>query len=310
MGACDMSNVDDLRSRYGDVFQTGNRNAASHLWTTYILSRASDCDSDTLDTLFRGFCPISGSPLPDDPRTQCSMTLPRVDGGKAHGITHHCCWPCVCDMQESVLVDTATISTASGSERRSVLVIGDPCATVNTSLLERSYTDPFSGQRESLSMSAPEVKCQDKSLVGATFSDHGYPIIGMFFNSQAAAPGTTPTSSHMFDSQCDARKREGYNSGMGLIFHKVASINPIVAASISMAALPDGVMSDMPQEVNQTYRDSIQSWNLPVALVCAAAMMVCVVVQGRRLVGPVHEYAEKVQRTIELGSLGYSAVGQ
>ena len=31
----------ELHQRYSEIFRYGNRNAASHLWTSYILDRAS-----------------------------------------------------------------------------------------------------------------------------------------------------------------------------------------------------------------------------------------------------------------------------
>lgn len=229
---CDIASVTDLSHHYGEVFKTGNRNAASHLWASFIVERSVDCDGDTLETLFRGFCPISGSPLPDDPHTQYSVTLKKVGGGEIAGISHHCCWPCICDMQESVWVDTMIVNTSKGPQRWNALVIGDPCATQTDALqLSQKYVDPFSGHEESLAQSAPEVKCDAGRLLGATFSEKGYPVIGIFFDKSSVAPGTVPSSSDAFRGQCEQRKDEGYNSGMGLIFHKVAAINPISLTS-------------------------------------------------------------------------------
>lgn len=218
--------VDDLANEYGTIFKTGNRNAASHLWTSYILNRSTTMDLDTMTTLFRGYCPVSGSPLPDLPRTQFHVSLQSVNGGMVDGVSHHCCWPCICDLQDSVRVDTKSITTTSGTHQLHVLVIGDPC--VAPEKLEQKYQDPFSGLEESLNSpnAAPEVKCVGNKLMGAAFSDGGYPIIGLFVTDTASLdPSANEASS--FDGKCAERKKEGYNSGMGLIFHLVADINPI-----------------------------------------------------------------------------------
>eukprot|EP00438_Fugacium_kawagutii_P014648 Skav218865 [mRNA] locus=scaffold2417:218140:227055:+ [translate_table: standard] len=115
-------------ARYEYIFKTGNRNAASHLWSSYILDRARELEPEKLELLFRGFCPVSGSPLPDDPHTRFYSTLPSVSGGSMSGITHHCCWPCICDTQSAVKTDTKRIQTAEGPRLYTFLVIGDPCA--------------------------------------------------------------------------------------------------------------------------------------------------------------------------------------
>ena len=39
-----------------------------------------------------GFCPVSGSPLPDDPHTRFYSQLQSVTGQVTSGITHHCHW--------------------------------------------------------------------------------------------------------------------------------------------------------------------------------------------------------------------------
>lgn len=220
-----LSTVDDLSAHYQDIFKTGNRNAASHLWTKFILDRAGKLDAETLTRLFRGFCPVSGSPLPDDPHTRYTMTLPLVGGGRITGISHHCCWPCVCDMQNSVRVDTKTITTTDGPKQYHVLVIGNPC--LHPDRLNQQFVDPFSQMTTSLQAEAPEVQCaSDGGLVGAVLSDHGHPILGMFFT-EDVTDGHPPEDASKYDGKCAARQASGYNSGMGLIFHKVAVINPI-----------------------------------------------------------------------------------
>jgi hypothetical protein len=228
VSASQLSTVEDLSAQYSNIFKTGNRNAASHLWASYIFNRSASLSKATISTLFRGFCPVSGSPIPDRPYTSYHVSLPTIGGGNVTGITHHCCWPCICDMEDRVRVDTKKISAADGAENYAVLVIGDPCTKPEE--LEKTFQDPFSGVAQKLSDAAPEVKCVNGKLVGAVYSDGGYPIIGMIYTDSTSL-GLGYQEASKYDAQCLERKRAGYNSGMGLIFHLVASISPISAIS-------------------------------------------------------------------------------
>ena len=53
--------VDEMHAQYNNIFRTGNRNAASHLWSSWILERAAALSKPNLVALFGAFCPISGS---------------------------------------------------------------------------------------------------------------------------------------------------------------------------------------------------------------------------------------------------------
>merc|ERR1719456_822743 len=56
--------VSELHGKYHEIFhRSGNRNAASHLWASYILDRSTSFTSEEITNLFGGFCPISGSPV-------------------------------------------------------------------------------------------------------------------------------------------------------------------------------------------------------------------------------------------------------
>jgi len=223
-----LETVADLRNHYGDVFKSGNRNAASFLWSSYVLDRAESLPAQIVETLNRGFCPISGSPLPDEPHTRYKVALPQVNSAEMlTGITHLCCWPCICDMQDLVRVDTKTVKTADGDQKFHFLVHGNPCE--HSERLQDPFTDPFSMTQETLSVAAPEVKCNAQgNLAGAVLSDGGYPIIGMFFADPAEVNSNLPTTdAKIFDSQCAERRKQGFNSGMGKIFRAVAGITQI-----------------------------------------------------------------------------------
>lgn len=230
--------ISDLASHYEEIFQSGNRNAASHLWSAFILKDSKSYTSEQLETLFRGFCPISGSPLPDSPHTRFYVNLSDVSTGhESWGITHHCCWPCICDEQTAVKTDTKTIDTSTGPVEYRFLVIGDPCRDAKK--LDNPFIDPFTGQTVTLKEEAPEVHCKGGRLAGAVFSDHGHPILGMFFSKDdLELPYTKATE---MAGKCNARKEQGYNSGMGAIFLKVAGITSLSKGPqvLGLSALSD-----------------------------------------------------------------------
>jgi len=251
-GEIELDSPEDLANQYSNIFKTGNRNAASHLWASFILQRAGSMPSGKLGQIFHGFCAVSGSPLPDDPRTMYKATLPKVGGGTVTGVSRHCCQPCICDLIENVHVDTKTIDTADGTRTFDFLVIGDPC--LKADLLAQPFADPFSGRNSSLSDAAPELKCEGGKLAGAMFSDHGHPIIGMFFTDPAsleavpevsvdhhkeAAAAAVSDPTFGYGEICSMRKAQGYNSGMGLIFHLVARISPIDGTAEIQLRSPD-----------------------------------------------------------------------
>jgi hypothetical protein len=133
------------------------------------------------------------------------------------------------------------------------LVIGDPCKRPGK--LDESFTDPFEGQSTTLRETAPELACNaSNQLEGATYSDHGYPIIGPFSTDDGEIGSVTAPSQHIaagdptfgYGEMCVMRQRNGYNSGMGLIFHLAASIAPIE----NSPALPlPQVSSDLAESV-------------------------------------------------------------
>merc|ERR1711907_197685 len=244
----------DLHMEYNNIFRHGNRNAASHLWSTFLLERAPQMSAQRFEELSAGYCAVSGSPVTPHDHTRYLLRLPSVEGGgkMVQGFMYYCCWPCVCDTQDFIRVDTANVSLSGEVRRYHVAVLGNACE--NQQALNKPFTQPFGEGVTTLANSAPEVRCDEHGkLIGATLSDHGYPIISLFFDAVEIAPGSQalmaqpvgdPTPGRMghasagsyqdeyeYKDMCEDRARNGYNSGMGEIFRKVAEISPVVPGS-------------------------------------------------------------------------------
>ena len=224
--------ISDLHASYGQIFPTHNRNAASHLWSSWVLERAASLGHEEFVNLFAGFCPVSGSPVNPVPQNTYLYSLPRLGSSElAVGLIHHCCTPCVCDTQDLVRTDSKTITLKDGPHPFTFAVIGDPCQSPRS--LARPFTDPFSGEVTTLGATAPEVRCDEASgrLRGATYSDHGAVIIGLLAPLPPSAPGSSGSfvDTRGFADECKQRASHGYNSGMGLIFREVASITTLPA---------------------------------------------------------------------------------
>ena len=231
----------ELHQRYSEIFRYGNRNAASHLWTTYILDRASVTPAAQIELLFSGFCAVSGSPVyPSDYKRYRLRLKHAVTGVDEVGFMYYCCWPCVCDTWDFIKVDTLTVNTADGPKAYRFAVIGDPCR--NEEQLDVPFVQPFDGRTTTLRRDAPEVRCENGRLIGATRTDHGFIAISMFFDAPSEEeedrgvwqPGrVVQRDGHVFQDDveysdmCADRASNGYNSGMGEIFRRVAAITPI-----------------------------------------------------------------------------------
>jgi hypothetical protein len=171
--------------------------------------------AEKLRFFFTSFCPVSGSPLSGQPQGWHYEALRRIDGSTTDGWIYHCCWPCVCDSQDWLRVDTKTIQTLNGSEQFDFLVIGNPC------------TNPTA-----IPAQAPDVNCSsDGHLEQATLSDHNHIIVGMIHESgpsMSLGSNTSDASEVLGSGQmCEQRANSGNQSGMGTIFINVAKINPI-----------------------------------------------------------------------------------
>ena len=190
--------INDLHEHYNEIFPSNNRNAASHLWSSWIMNKAPQLGSAEFNTLFSGFCPVSGSPVsPTDYNTYAYRLSSLASNSHAEGLMHHCCAPCVCDTMDMIKADTLTVSLAGGAKEFTFAVIGGarpgvsntafhhcdtsirrqpPAASQpyqyschphsvctdpcrNAALLQQPFVDPFSGQSSTLADAAPEVAC-------------------------------------------------------------------------------------------------------------------------------------------------------
>lgn len=265
----------DLWNEYGNIFQYGNRNAASHLWATFILERSWQMTPATVVQLFKSFCPVSGSPVRST-STPYRVSLDSSDGGTRTGFLHHCCWPCICDTVDFLKLDTKTVETSAGPRQYWFTVIGNPCATSRgAAVLQDEFVSPFDGSTYTLSAVAAEVRCgADGQLLGATLSDSGLPIIGMIHDSvEATSSLITPLADATpgrisFDGSygnfndyrdmqpvCQERAESGYASGMGEIFRQVAGVAPL--HNISDPSWSSGARAGIPLH-NQRTGASVQ----------------------------------------------------
>ena len=81
-----------------------------------------------IELLFSGFCAVSGSPVyPSDYKRYRLRLKHAVTGVDEVGFMFYCCWPCVCDTWDFIMVDTLTVNTADGPKAYRFAVIGVPC---------------------------------------------------------------------------------------------------------------------------------------------------------------------------------------
>lgn len=226
------------------------------------------------EELSTGYCAVSGSPVQASDHTRYLLRLPSVEGGgkMVQGFMYYCCWPCVCDTQDFIRIDTTNVTLAGGETRRyHVAVLGNPCD--NADALYKPFMQPFGQGQTTLAQSAAEVRCDPNgNLIGAFLSDHGYPIISLFFDPEEIdaqsvgpvqgepSPGRMQRSSSGLNYQdefeyrdmCEDRAMQGYNSGMGEIFRKVAGISKIVPGSRPRLHGPEPVASEEQSSTNQS----------------------------------------------------------
>ena len=142
-----------------------------------------------------------------------------------------------------------------------VVVEGNPCERPEQ--LDVPFVHPFNygGGETTIRRDAPEVRCgSNGELLGATLSDHGYPVLSLFFDAPGAAgrptpvdrptPGRITTSGGIsfqdeaeYAGECSSRAAAGYNSGMGEIFRKVAAVSPIVPGRRGLPSASKGLLA-------------------------------------------------------------------
>lgn len=230
-------NSSELRASFYEIFRTGNRNAASFKWFNFIKSQKENPElTFDFEHLNKFYCPISGSPTYGNHLAK--MTLPRVGSLEPQeGAFSYCCTPCFCDLLDFAYVDTVTVAGACYN----AIVMGNPCANEelldDDGKLDVAFEDPFRpGQIANLAEMAPEVACECSNsrcrLRNATLSDGGYPVIGLFFDASEGEdwenrPPSLDRTRTGIAFDCQGREEQGYSSGMGMVFRKVAEINPI-----------------------------------------------------------------------------------
>lgn len=222
-----------LHAQYYSIFPNGNRNAASHRWSTYVLERSRTMSETTFRSLMSAFCPVSGSIVNPSDYNRWKLTLPTVTGGNQTGIIYYCCWPCVCDTQDFIKVDTKTVETLDGSKVYNFLVIGNPC------------NNP--GAVKAV-IQAPDLTCNGTRVDKAILSDHGNIIIGMFHEIGVTGHSSQVTFNEegVVHQHCSDRAQSGYRSGMGEIFRTVAAIEPVSTARLPADA--SALVVEMPSK--------------------------------------------------------------
>lgn len=231
------SNSDDslLVNAYENVFPSGNRNAAAFVWSHWLLGKSHEFSAEKFQKLFSMFCGVSGAYLSPDEgafpqqHARWRLTLDQVTGGQRKGFMFYCTgckgWPCLCDAKDFIRVDTKTVTLKGGKKKKyHFAVMGDPCKDPKS--LTKPFWEPLDKQQETVEKSAPEVSCgSDGLLQNAQKSDHGHIILTMFHDDE----DDDIKAHHQadYEEKCKTREENGFESGMGMIFRKVAGISPL-----------------------------------------------------------------------------------
>lgn len=206
----------DLIKHYNIIFENVgyNRNAAGHVWSSYILDKSALFTENEIYTLFSQFCPVSGSPITLSNNIKPYPYTINHDGTMVSSIVptgfavYHCCWPCVCDLEDCGLVKKMSYPTKSNNgtivntEFNMIVMKQNPCKNKNNTVL-----DP----------SAPATLCKDNKLYNSITID-GLPIIGIVQKTNDVVDMKD------IKSKCYNRKITGYKSGMGKIFRNVCNL--------------------------------------------------------------------------------------
>merc|ERR1712194_418781 len=181
-------------------------------WSNWLLSQTQQFSPERLQKYFAMFCGVSGAPLgPEEGNTSSSrwnLHLKDVIGDASRqGFMYYCTgcrsWPCLCDAQDFLRVDTKTVVLQGGIKRKyRFVVVGDPCR--NEALLNTPYFEP--GEKAELKIKdvSPEVACEGGRLKHSTLSDHGHVILSMFHDHDTALAAKA-YSQKDYASQCRNR---------------------------------------------------------------------------------------------------------
>lgn len=229
---------------YKNVFPSGNRNNGGFAWSNWLLSQSHQFSPALLQKYFAMFCGVSGSPLgPKEGNTSMSrwqLHLKDVVGNaRRQGFMYYCTgclgWPCLCDAQDFLRLDTKTVLLQGGVKKKyRFVVVGDPCR--NEELLNTSYFEPDQKIDLQVKDVAPEVACDGGQLKHSTLSDHGHVILTMFHEYDKTLASE---AHHQLDyaGQCSARAASGFMGGMGMIFRKFAGVTPLDSEAEAQAKL-------------------------------------------------------------------------
>merc|ERR1719230_197841 len=77
-----LNTINDLWNQCSNIFRRGNRNAASHLWSSFLLDRSHHYTDEKFVELFQGFCGVSGSPVTPSDRKRYRLSLPAAAGSR------------------------------------------------------------------------------------------------------------------------------------------------------------------------------------------------------------------------------------
>eukprot|EP00466_Bigelowiella_natans_P007074 jgi/Bigna1/70094/fgenesh1_pg.10_\ len=222
------TSVRDLHNEYYNIFRRGNRNAASHLWSTFLLERAHQMTEERLRQALKGQVVtlfvsmkvyvqwVLRANTPISIKISSYLASRIDDRGSDDGIhlllllaliASLCGWQfdkSDVKMKDLIRVDTRNVTTQEGEKKMHFLVIGNPCEA----------------DQSKIPWEAPEVVCNGQELERAILSDHGYIIISMFFPYEDSISSQDEGT---YAEHCEHRKQMGYNSGMGEIFRKISS---------------------------------------------------------------------------------------
>lgn len=201
-------NREELFDQYECLFKpSNNRNAASHIWTQHILNHSQNMSQSEFIEQAKGFCTASGSPISRS--NEFVHELSTTHGSKSRVSINYCCWPCACDIQDAntllkLHIHPTTVPIQNNKVvHTNYIVIDDPC----------KHPDDIPSE-------APAIKCVNNTLQDAKHIETPIGpkvVIGFAFD--------TSETINQPSEKCEARKLDGYRSGMGTIFRNLLMLD-------------------------------------------------------------------------------------